>query len=98
MIHLIKNKNGKFDIKITGGSHLIFDTSPQGYERKSGAYKAIRSGMKNFGSEKCVFQDETEGTPLMFILLLVGKPILDVSRKRLKTYQQRNQKTKKKLK
>lgn len=78
MIHLFKNSNGKlnatFDAVTIEGSDVVWRTPNQGYERRAGVIKAIRSGMKSFGSDACYFQDDTVTPSIVYVLYGKEKP------------------------
>lgn len=59
MLHIIKNRKGKFELVAVAknGDYLV--GSKQGYERKAGVYKAIRSLMKMMGAFVTLVQDDT---------------------------------------
>jgi uncharacterized protein YegP (UPF0339 family) len=76
MIHLFKHTSGKlkgkFDIALViKGKVIVF--SNQGYERFSGAVKAIRSVIKSFGLSDAIFQDDTSEKSIVFEMF--GKSI-----------------------
>ena len=86
MVHLIKNKNGSFDAVTVSKGKLTWHTSPQQYNRRSGALSAIRSGMKSFGSTTCYFQDDTTTPSVVYILFEKGKPEIVSNKKASKPY------------
>lgn len=59
MIHIIKNKAGKFDVVNIARNGNFLSGSKQGFNRKIGAVKNIRAHMKLFGATVIVVQDDT---------------------------------------
>jgi len=73
MIHLIKSGRNKFDLAVVRNGKLIFRTV-QGYEKKAGVYKAIRSLGKEFVCLNTTFQDDTLDLPEVQYLPFKGRP------------------------
>lgn len=75
MIHIVKNKNGKFEVIETGKNGQFLSTSLQQYERRTGCWTNIKARMKNFGNSGVHVQDDTaKGGPAMYFISPVGKP------------------------
>lgn len=59
MIHIVKNKNGKFEVIETGKNGQFLSTSLQQFERRAGCWRNVRARMDNFGTGTCRVQDDT---------------------------------------
>lgn len=68
MIHIYKNSKGKYEVAVVSKNGNYVLGSKQGYERKRGAYTAIRSAMKAFDSAAALFQDDTLLKPEIFVI------------------------------
>src|SRR5690606_1811516 len=96
MVHLIKNKKGKFDL-VTLSKGKVLNVTNQGFERKAGAYKNLRAVNKIFGVDHCYFQDDTLLSPGVFLLQTNGgKPQIDILKRTENIYYPGKNKKKKK--
>jgi len=68
MVHIIKNKAGKFDVVTTARNGSFLSGSKQGFNRKAGVIKNIRAQMKEFRSSVVVAQDDTLKRPVIMII------------------------------
>jgi len=74
MIHLFKNKQGKFNIATIANARnqeYLSGTS-QGFERRAGAIKNIRSHMKVWSAISITIQDDTKFPSKMLAITSVG--------------------------
>lgn len=90
MFHVYRNKNSKFEVVFVKGKNLVWHTSPQQYERKSGCYTAMRSLMKFMGKTECKFQDDTTSVSYVYKLYEKGAPSVLAGSKPGKKYIPKN--------
>lgn len=80
MIHIVQNSQKKFEVRMVAkNGNLLLGTS-QGYERRTGCYKAIRSCMKDcFGIEPemgVLVQDDTVVPSVIFVVYRKSKNLV----------------------
>ena len=67
MLHIVKNKAGKFEVKGVGkNGKLVSGSEGQAFSRKAGAYTNIRAQMAIFGGNGVRVQDDTVDKPVVW--------------------------------
>jgi uncharacterized protein YegP (UPF0339 family) len=72
MLHIIKNRKGKFEVVLVRNGKMVNTSSPQQYERKAGAITNIRSQLKYFGASLKYVQDDS-CSPSVLIVVYADK-------------------------
>jgi uncharacterized protein YegP (UPF0339 family) len=79
MFHLFQHQKGrlkgKYDFAFVKNGKYICGSN-QGYENKSGVFKALRSLIAFMGNQRMVFQDDCDNSSIVCGLYLQGKPTL----------------------